>query len=172
MNKFALVTLSAVVLTLAACSGSGRKTGDSGSSDSSGAYGNAGAGGASGTGAGSASDAGGAGAKVPAGRVVFFDLDSSELKPEGQALVQGWAAYLSANPSAKLRLEGHGDERGSREYNISLGERRGNAVLSGLTSQGVSARQLSVTSYGEERPVDLGHGEAAWAKNRRVEFIP
>lgn len=170
MNKFTFLTLSAVVLTLAACSGSGRKTGDSGSSDSSGTYGDTGA--AGGAGAGTAAGAGGAGANAPSARVVYFDLDSSELKPAGQALVQGWAAYLSANPSAKVRLEGHGDERGSREYNISLGERRGNAVLSALTSQGAAARQLSVTSYGEERPVDLGHSEAAWSKNRRVELVP
>ena len=70
-----------------------------------------------------------------------------------------------------MRLEGHTDERGTREYNVALGERRGNAVLQAMTARGVSERQLSVTSFGEERPVSLGHDESAWSQNRRVEIL-
>ena len=94
---------------------------------------------------------------------------SSEINGEGQAVVDGWAAYLSANGSAKVRLEGHCDERGTREYNVALGERRANAVLQALASRGVSERQIGVSSFGEERPVAQGHDDAAWQQNRRVE---
>ena len=110
-------------------------------------------------------------ASQPSGNVLYFDFDSSDLKSEGAALAEAWAQYLAANPGTKVRLEGHGDERGTREYNVGLGERRGNAVLQALTSRGVSERQLSVSSFGEERPVAVGHDEAAWAQNRRVEIV-
>ena len=109
-------------------------------------------------------------ASMPNVRIIYFAFDSSELAGDGQALVDGWAAYLAANPNAKVRLEGHCDERGTREYNVGLGERRGNAVLRALTARGASERQLSVSSYGEERPVAEGHDEAAWDQNRRVEL--
>jgi len=111
------------------------------------------------------------GAALPSANVLYFEFDSSELKPEGATLAEAWAQYLTANPSAKVRLEGHGDERGTREYNVGLGERRGNAVLQALTSRGVSERQISVSSFGEERPVAAGHDEAAWSQNRRVEIV-
>jgi peptidoglycan-associated lipoprotein len=107
----------------------------------------------------------------PGSRVVYFDFDSAEIRPEGAALIEAWAKYLAANPGARARLEGHTDERGTREYNIGLGERRGNSVLRALTSRGVSDRQLSVTSFGEERPVASGHDEGAWSQNRRVEIV-
>jgi len=107
---------------------------------------------------------------IPNVRVVYFAFDSSEISGDGQTLVAGWAAYLSANPNAKVRLEGHCDERGTREYNVALGERRANAVLQALASRGVSERQVSVTSFGEERPVAEGHDEGAWKQNRRVEI--
>ena len=110
-------------------------------------------------------------ASQPSGNVLYFEFDSSDLKPEGATLAEAWAQYLAANPGTKVRLEGHGDERGTREYNVGLGERRGNAVLQALTSRGVSERQLSVSSFGEERPVAVGHDEAAWAQNRRVEIV-
>jgi peptidoglycan-associated lipoprotein len=113
----------------------------------------------------------GAAATVPQDRIFYFAFDSSELNSEGAALADAWAQYLAANPSARVRLEGHADERGTREYNIGLGERRANAVLQALTSRGVAARQASVTSFGEERPVAMGHDEAAWTQNRRVELV-
>lgn len=109
-------------------------------------------------------------ASLPNVRTIYFAFDSSEITGEGQTVVDGWAAYLSANPSARIKLEGHCDERGTREYNIALGERRANAVLQAMAARGVAERQVSVTSYGEERPVSNGHDEAAWQQNRRVEI--
>ena len=170
MKKYAIATLGAAVLALSACSGTGNKT-----ASSSGSAGDAGTSGSSTSGSGSSSASGsgsGGTSTAPSDRVVYFDLDRADLKPADRAVVEAWAKYLSANSSAKVRLEGHCDERGSREYNVSLGERRGNAVLAALTGQGVASRQLSVTSLGEERPIDLGHSESAWSQNRRVEFIP
>lgn len=104
-------------------------------------------------------------------RVVYFDLDQDALKPEFQAAMSCHAKYLRDRPSARLRLEGNADERGSREYNMGLGERRGNAVSSALQANGGSSSQLNVVSYGEERPVCAETGEDCWSKNRRVELI-
>jgi peptidoglycan-associated lipoprotein len=119
-----------------------------------------------------ATGAGAAGGAMPAKHTLYFDFDKAELTADAQGIAETWAAYLSANPTAKVRLEGHTDERGTREYNVALGERRGNSVLQALTARGVSERQLSVTSFGEERPVALGHDESAWSQNRRVEIVP
>lgn len=104
-------------------------------------------------------------------RVVYFDFDKSEIKADFRAVIQAHAEYLANNPSASVTLEGHADERGTREYNIALGERRANAVQRMLTLQGAAASQIRVVSYGEERPAALGHDEDAWSLNRRVEFI-
>jgi len=104
-------------------------------------------------------------------RTVYFAYDSTDLTPEGQQIVAHFGRYLSSNPSARIRLEGNADERGTREYNIGLGERRALAVQSALISYGASANQMSVVSYGEERPAVEGHDESAWAMNRRVEII-
>jgi peptidoglycan-associated lipoprotein len=104
-------------------------------------------------------------------RVVYFDLDRTEIKPEFSAQIACHAEYLRQFPNARVTLEGHADERGTREYNLGLGERRGNAVDSAITAAGASPSQLNVVSYGEERPVDRGHDEAAWSKNRRVEIV-
>ncbi len=104
-------------------------------------------------------------------RVVYFDLDRTEIKSEFQAQIACHAEYLRQFPGARVTLEGHADERGTREYNLGLGERRGNAVQSALGSAGATGGQLNVVSYGEERPVDRGHDESAWAKNRRVEIV-
>ncbi len=104
-------------------------------------------------------------------RVVYFDLDQDALKPEFHAAMSCHAKYLRDRPSARLRLEGNADERGSREYNMGLGERRGNAVSSALQANGGSSSQLNVVSYGEERPVCAETGEDCWSKNRRVELI-
>jgi len=104
-------------------------------------------------------------------RTVYFDFDSSEIKGEGTDIVAAHAKYLATNPTARVRLEGHTDERGSREYNIGLGERRAQAVRRALLLQGAADAQISTVSYGEERPAVAGHDEAAWAKNRRVELV-
>ena len=104
-------------------------------------------------------------------RVVYFDLDQDALKPEFQAAMACHAKYLRDRPTARLRLEGNADERGSREYNLGLGERRGNAVSSALQASGGSASQQTVVSYGEERPVCNEGGESCWSQNRRVELV-
>ena len=104
-------------------------------------------------------------------RVVYFDLDQDALKPEFQAAMACHAKYLRDRPSARLRLEGNADERGSREYNLGLGERRANAVSSALQASGGSGSQLTVVSYGEERPVCDESGESCWSQNRRVELV-
>ena len=104
-------------------------------------------------------------------RVVYFDLDQTNIKPEFQAQIACHAAFLRQFPEARVRLEGNADERGSREYNIGLGERRGNAVQSALSAAGASSAQLNVVSYGEERPVCRQHDESCWSQNRRVEII-
>jgi peptidoglycan-associated lipoprotein len=104
-------------------------------------------------------------------RVIYFDFDSSEIKGEGTDIVAAHAKYLANNPTARVRLEGHTDDRGSREYNIGLGERRAQSVRRALLLQGASEAQLATVSYGAERPAVAGHDEAAWAKNRRVELF-
>ena len=104
-------------------------------------------------------------------RVVYFDLDQTVIKPEFQAQISCHAAYLRQFPDARVRLEGNTDERGSREYNLGLGERRGNAVQGALSGAGASSAQLNVTSYGEEHPVCRQHDESCWSKNRRVEIV-
>lgn len=103
-------------------------------------------------------------------RVIYFEYDSSEVLPQYRSVVEAHAAYLAANPAASVTLEGHADERGSREYNLALGERRANAIRSQMTLLGAKSNQIKTVSYGEERPAVDGHDEAAWSKNRRVEF--
>ena len=104
-------------------------------------------------------------------RVVYFDFDSSEIKGDGTDIVGAHAKYLANNPTARVRLEGHTDDRGSREYNIGLGERRAQSVRRALLLQGATEAQLSTVSYGAERPAVAGHDETAWSKNRRVEIV-
>ena len=104
-------------------------------------------------------------------RTVYFDFDQDAVKPEFQAILACHAKYLQDRPESRMTLEGHADERGSREYNLGLGERRGNAVSGALQAAGGSAGQQTVVSFGEERPVDTASNETAWAKNRRVEIV-
>jgi peptidoglycan-associated lipoprotein len=104
-------------------------------------------------------------------RIVYFDFDSADIKGAGIEVVAAHAKYLASHAGTRVRLEGHTDERGSREYNIGLGERRAQAVRRALLLQGASDAQMSTVSYGEERPAVPGHDEAAWAKNRRVEIV-
>lgn len=104
-------------------------------------------------------------------RVVYFDFDQETLKPEFQAAIACHAKYLRDRPDARMSLEGNADERGTREYNLGLGERRGNAVSAAVQGNGGSAGQISVVSYGEEKPVCLDSSEDCWGKNRRVEIV-
>lgn len=109
--------------------------------------------------------------KAPLERVIYFDYDTSELRPEFLDIVAQHGRFLAQNPEGRVRLEGHTDERGSREYNIALGEDRAKTVARMLQLQGVSSAQTRTVSYGEELPVDDGHNSDAWAKNRRVNVI-
>ena len=104
-------------------------------------------------------------------RTIYFDFDSAEIRGEGLEIVAAHARYLAGHGPARVRLEGNTDERGSREYNIGLGERRAQAVARALRLQGAANLQLSTVSYGEERPAVPGHDESAWAKDRRVEIV-
>ena len=108
---------------------------------------------------------------IPSERIVYFDYDQSEIKSSARILLEKHATYLSGNPNTSVRLEGHADERGSREYNLALGERRAEAVKNQLINLGVFENQLTTLSYGEEQPVALEHSERAWRLNRRVEIV-
>jgi len=103
-------------------------------------------------------------------RIIYFEFDSSDVLPQYRSVVEAHAGYLASNPNVIVTLEGHADERGSREYNLALGERRANAVKSQMTLLGAGNNQIRVVSYGEERPALEGHDDSAWSKNRRVEI--
>jgi len=104
-------------------------------------------------------------------RVVYFEFDRSNIRAQFRPIIEAHAAYVRANPSARVILEGHADERGSREYNLALGERRGNAVGEAMEAGRVSSSQLEVVSYGEERPVCRNSDDDCWQRNRRVEIV-
>ncbi|HEX4854850.1 peptidoglycan-associated lipoprotein Pal [Arenimonas sp.] len=104
-------------------------------------------------------------------RTVYFDFDQDTLRPEFQAIMACHAKYLNDRPESRITLEGNADERGTREYNLGLGERRGNAVSGALQGAGGSAGQLTVVSYGEERPTCGESSETCWQQNRRVEIV-
>jgi len=101
---------------------------------------------------------------------IYFAFDSSAVDEQARAVIEAHAAHLSKNPRIKIGLEGHCDERGTREYNLALAERRAQAVEKLMKALGVPGAQLETVSYGEEKPVDPGHDESAWRKNRRVKF--
>ena len=111
-----------------------------------------------------------AGSSALAG-VFYFDFDQAIVRRDGHAELDQHANVLANNPRLMVRLEGHADERGTREYNLALGERRANAVQSYLLSQGASRGQIEVVSYGEEKPAMNGHDQMSWEKNRRVEIV-
>lgn len=104
-------------------------------------------------------------------RIIYFDFDSSEVRPDVMELITTHGEYLADNPKQRVRLEGHADERGSREYNLGLGERRARAVNELLRLQGVIVDQVELISYGEELPAAFGHDEESWQINRRVEIV-
>jgi peptidoglycan-associated lipoprotein len=102
---------------------------------------------------------------------VFFDFDKYSIKGEYKAVLVQNAELLMANPSKKILVEGHCDERGTNEYNMALGEKRAKAVIDFYTTYGIKPDRLAMISYGEEKPLDIGHDEAAWAKNRRAHMV-
>lgn len=181
MRKILTVLLMTSVLALSACSGKkavkpaagqGGETVSSTGAQTSGtgdATATTGAGGAGSTG----NAAGGLGPSGALGsqRVIYFDFDSSDIRPEFVDVVAAHGRFLASNASIRVRLEGHTDERGTREYNIGLGERRAQTVKRALALQGVQESQIATVSYGEERPAVAGSDEAAYAKNRRVEIF-
>lgn len=103
-------------------------------------------------------------------RVIYFEYDSDEIRPEFRSAIEAHAAYITSHPDTVITLEGHADERGSREYNLALGERRALAVRKQITLLGGSASQMRTVSYGEEHPDSPGHDESAFSLNRRVEI--
>lgn len=123
------------------------------------------------TDSGASASAGAEGAQISSLMRIHFDFDRYELSEEARMTLANNAAYLKANPNTRIRIEGHCDERGSDEYNLALGERRAMAAKRYLQSLGVDTSRLTMISYGEERPLDPSSSEAAWAKNRRAEFI-
>ncbi len=171
MNRFTkLLALILIGLLAAACSSTPKKGAGAGVEDLSGT-----AGGAAGSGVG----AGGSFASQPwndpssplSNRVIYFNYDSSEVANQDREVVAEHARYIAAHKDVTVTLDGNTDERGSREYNIGLGERRANAVRDLMLVQGVADSQIKTVSYGEEKPAVEGHDEAAWAKNRRVEIV-
>jgi peptidoglycan-associated lipoprotein len=101
----------------------------------------------------------------------YFDFDTAEIKPEARDVLIAHARFLQANPGQNVRIEGHADERGTKEYNLALGERRANAVQRFLVVNGAARGQTETVSYGEEKPAVMGSSESIWAQNRRVELI-
>ena len=108
---------------------------------------------------------------VNVSRLVYFDYDSFNLKPESQSVIEAHAKFLRANAQRKVSLEGHTDERGGREYNLALGQKRAEAVRRALSLLGVRDNQVEAVSFGKEKPAATGSDEAAWAQNRRVEIV-
>jgi len=110
------------------------------------------------------------GAATGAARIVYFDYDSFVVKDEYRGLIEAHAKRLAANRNQRATIEGHTDERGGREYNLALGQKRAEAVLRSMTLLGATEAQLEAVSFGKERPAVQGSDEAAWAKNRRAEL--
>jgi len=106
-----------------------------------------------------------------AGEDIHFDFDRYNIRPDAQAILDRQAAQLKAKPALTVKIEGHCDERGTAEYNMALGQRRADSARDYLRAQGIEASRLSTISYGKELPLDPGHNEAAWAKNRRAHFV-
>lgn len=171
MRKILVILMVAAALTSAGCASKKPMAGPSSATEvgagSSGASSDA----ANAGNAGSEDEAPGPQVGLLAKRVIYFDFDSSDIKGEGNDIVAAHAKYLASHGGTRVRLEGNTDARGSREYNIGLGERRAQAVRRALLLQGVTEAQLSTVSYGAERPAVAGNDDAAWAKNRRVEIV-
>jgi peptidoglycan-associated lipoprotein len=103
-------------------------------------------------------------------RSIYFNYDSDAISPENEAILNSNAAFLQANPAMQIQIQGHADERGTQEYNFNLGDRRAKAVKGFLMSKGIQGERLHTISFGKDRPMDAGHGETSWSRNRRVQF--
>jgi peptidoglycan-associated lipoprotein len=174
MRKIVIVLMLVAALGASACGTKQPKPGPSdqsqvgaNSADASGAAADA----ANAGNVGSDDEAAGPQTGLLAKRIIYFDFDSSDIKGEGNDVVAAHAKYLATHTGTRVRLEGNTDDRGSREYNIGLGERRAQSVRRALLLQGAAESQLATVSYGAERPAVQGSDEAAWAKNRRVEIV-
>lgn len=173
-SRYLLLSLSSAAVLLAGCASSVKLDQPAPIVDSSAAAnsGNTGSSGSTSAVApvvvGQGSGAADAASSVP--RVVYFDFDSYVVKEEFRPVIEGNAKLLSAAPAKRIFVEGHTDERGGREYNLALGQKRAEAVAKSLTLVGVKAEQLEAVSFGKERPAVQGSNEEAWAKNRRVEL--
>jgi peptidoglycan-associated lipoprotein len=172
MKSYLLIVLAAATLTVAGCNRGNTLPEDSGASANDGGFD---------SGVSTNSNAGGGSVtetpleaeqrRLMSQLVVYFDYDTADILPEFNALLQAHGQNLARNANTQLRLEGHADERGSREYNIGLGERRAQAVRRVLMLQGAAGSQLTTVSYGEERPAQTGSDDEAWRLNRRVELV-
>ncbi len=165
--SFLAVFFMCLVVALVSCSKKDVKQDEPGFSPTDGATAEGGDLGA----AAPALSAGDASVAAPELDVVYYGFDSFSLSNEGREALKTNAQWLSENPSATVQIEGHCDERGTTEYNLALGERRANAAKDYLQKLGVDASRVSVISYGEERPAEMGSDESAWARNRRASFV-
>jgi peptidoglycan-associated lipoprotein len=176
MRKALAVMLMASFLALGACASKKPRPGEAGTGGAAvGSTGTqtSGLGGESGTTLGGSGSSGALGPQGELGsqRVIYFDFDSSEIRAEYVDVIAAHGRFLAGNASIRVRLEGHSDERGTREYNIGLAERRAQVVKRALALQGVQESQVATVSYGEERPAAAGSDETAYSKNRRVEIV-
>ena len=108
---------------------------------------------------------------MPQGRSVYYEFDRSEIKADGAKVVDANAQYLREHPEAKVKVEGNADERGSREYNLALGQRRADAVQKRMTILGIPSDRIESVSYGKEKPKATGHDESSWSENRRSDIV-
>lgn len=161
MNAKILGALGALAL-LAACSS------DEASNAAASGAGGAGAGGLGGAGMGTARPGSQEDLVASVGDRVFFDTDSTQVRGDGRTTLERQAAWLARYPQVTVYMEGHADERGTREYNLALGQRRANAARDLLVASGVSGQRIQTVSYGKDRPAALGSDEASWAQNRRA----
>ncbi|MDJ0951385.1 MAG: peptidoglycan-associated lipoprotein Pal [Alphaproteobacteria bacterium] len=150
MSLKTIVSLFSAVLMLAACETASQGSGS-----------------ATGGGQQTASADGGRGGGRVSGDRVFFEFDRSDLQPQARKTIESWANWMRSNPSTAVTIEGHADERGTREYNLALGERRAQSAKNYLVALGVSPNRVRTLSYGKERPAVGGHDEQSWAQNRR-----
>jgi len=165
-----LLTVFAVAFLFAACETAPKVTGDSASGSSSGSAASAGSasGGSASSGSTAETQMSPADKLAQVGNTVFFGFDSAELSAEAQGTLDRQAAFLNVNPTLMIVVEGHADERGTREYNLALGDRRAVAVRDYLLAKGLNSARVRTVSYGKERPAVVGSNEDAWAKNRRA----
>ena len=168
-----IFALFAIVAFLAACETAPKDAGDAAGSGASGSSDTSSSSSSSSSASGSSSSSSGSSTMtkdeelVSIGNKVYFDFDSSALSADAKSTLNAQAAFLRSNPSVRITVEGHADERGTREYNLALGDRRASAARDFLVAQGIDGARIKTISYGKERPEMVGSNDEAWAKNRR-----